>query len=156
MSDCIAIVGSQDYGHRHLVREFVWTLPKDVVVVSGGARGVDATAACAARMSHLTLVEFHIEVPSHEDFPGDAWAIEFVRRAHARNQQIVDACTRLLAFWDEQSGGTLDTIRRARFKGVPIEIIGKNGLVMAPSKHPELGALWRSTAERVRHERERA
>jgi len=40
-----------------------------------------------------------------------------------RNQQIIDACTFVLAFWDGKSKGTKDTIDKARKAKKPTFII---------------------------------
>lgn len=45
----IAIVGSRDYHDLAAVWRYVESLPEDTVIVSGGARGVDAAAEMAAK-----------------------------------------------------------------------------------------------------------
>jgi hypothetical protein len=46
-----------------------------------------------------------------------------VRRYHDRNQRIVEDCDRLIAFVaPDRTGGTEDTIRRARRAGKPVEL----------------------------------
>jgi hypothetical protein len=48
---------------------------------------------------------------------------EAARRYHTRNQEIVDAADRIIAFVaPDRRGGTEDTIRRARRAGKAVEI----------------------------------
>lgn len=47
----------------------------------------------------------------------------FTEAAHRRNQQIVDESDSLIAFPCQHSKGTWDTIRRAKKKGIPVEVI---------------------------------
>jgi DNA recombination-mediator protein A len=53
---CVAVVGSRDFSALELVRSFVASLPAGVVIVSGGARGVDQCAEQSARARGLTVV----------------------------------------------------------------------------------------------------
>lgn len=152
MSERIAIIGSRYYPLISLVREFVWELPPDAVVISGAAKGVDSTAAAAADHRHLSVIEYPIPHDGLEELRGDEFAVEYKRRAGERNQKIVDMADRLIAYWDGVSGGTLDAIRRARLKGIPIEIIGPKGYALTAASHPALSALWAATREERRRE----
>jgi hypothetical protein len=40
-----------------------------------------------------------------------------------RNQQMVDQCDKVVAFWDGQSRGTKHTVDLATAKGIPVDII---------------------------------
>lgn len=82
---------------------------KVVRIHSGGARGADTCAAVFAREHRIPLHEFKPKEPR-------------ARYYHERNQQIVDNSTHVLAFWENESTGTLDTIKRARKRGLPIYI----------------------------------
>jgi len=103
----LAIVGSRtfdDYGmlackiHNHFylvqIRE----------IISGGANGADSLAKKYARQ-HLNI--------KYTEFPAD-WNKHGKAAGFIRNQQIVDACDTVLAFWDGKSAGTKDTIERAK------------------------------------------
>ncbi len=88
----IAIIGSREI-------EFVDIgayLPKKCnLIISGGARGVDACAAKYAREHKIDLIEL---LPRY-DFYG--------RRAPLyRNMEIVNLADEVLAFWDGKSRGT--------------------------------------------------
>jgi hypothetical protein len=107
----LAIVGSRDFPDLDQVRQFVRTLPSGTTVVSGGARGVDRCAAAAARSRGLRVIEFLAQ-----------WD-RFGRRAgFLRNEQIVERCGRMVAFWDGRSSGTHHAITRARALHRPLVI----------------------------------
>ena len=110
----MAIVGSRGFAPLDLVREFVRALPADTIVISGGAPGVDYAAETTARQRGLKI----------QVFPAHWWNQGHFNRAAGfqRNGLIVAACDRLVAFWDGASGGTKDTIRRAREAGKPYAI----------------------------------
>lgn len=112
MTERVAVVGSREYPYMQEVARFVESLPPGTVVVSGGARGVDFVAEVAARRAGL-------EVSIHKaDWDGLGKRAGFVR-----NEAIVADCTRLVAFWDEQSKGTAHTIRLARRAGKPTTVV---------------------------------
>lgn len=108
----IAIVGSRDFPDMGLVREYVASLPKGTVVISGAARGVDRVAAEAARRRGLEVVEYPADWENHPKVAG-----------FLRNQQIVDACDNVVAFWDGKSKGTQDTIAKAKKSAKPVDVI---------------------------------
>jgi len=92
---CVAIVGSQEYSRLYLVRTYVEKLPAGSVIVSGGARGVDATAEEAALATGLaTLI-----------FPAD-WAGLGQNAGLVRNDEIAANANRLVSFWNGASPGT--------------------------------------------------
>ena len=112
----VAIVGSRRYGKLRQVREYVANLPDDTIVVSGGARGVDETAEGAARERGLTV----------HSFPADWW--RHGRGAgFIRNREIVFACDELVAFWDGQSRGTLNSVGLAREAGKHVRVFREYG-----------------------------
>jgi hypothetical protein len=127
MSERVAIVGSRppkgansDYDTLHAWSEQLWTLvkshvealPLDTVIISGGARGADRMAVSAARDRGMRCVEY---LPDWNRLGKAAGA--------KRNQQIVDDCDRVIAFWDGYSKGTAITIDMARRAGKPVEIV---------------------------------
>jgi len=102
----VAIVGSRDYADLRRVSEYVETLPSDTVVVSGGAVGVDTTAAGAARRRGLTVEE---HLPNYALYGRAAPMI--------RNGDIVAHADLVVAFWDGKSRGTKNAIDRAKRLG---------------------------------------
>jgi hypothetical protein len=104
----VAVVGSRDYPDMEAVRSFVRRLAlttPDAVVVSGGARGVDAVAVASARRHGLEV----------EEIPAD-WS-KGRAAGVMRNTVIVERADRVVAFWDGTSRGTLDTITKAKKAG---------------------------------------
>lgn len=107
----IAIVGSREYSKMKDVSDFVYSLPRDTTIVSGGARGVDQAAERAARRRGMNVKIFLAN-----------WD-KFGRKAgYLRNVEIVEASDRVVAFWDGFSNGTKHTINIAREKSKPVEI----------------------------------
>jgi len=109
----VAIVGSRSYARLERVRESVRSLPSHTIVVSGGARGVDRTAAETARTCGLQVIEF---LPDWNRYGKSA--------GFRRNEQIVSEAERVVAFWDGRSRGTQHSIQLARDLGKPVEIVG--------------------------------
>jgi len=81
-------------------------------IISGGARGADKMAVKYAKKKGLSWKE-HLPNKKH-GFP----AALFIR-----NQLIVNDSEMLIAFWDEKSTGTLDSIEKARKKKIKVYII---------------------------------
>lgn len=116
MTERVGIVGSRDYPDMKAVVEYVASLPKSTLIVSGGARGVDRAAVGKAKRMGLATWVF---TPNwkREDGSVDMGA------GYARNHKIVRSIDRLVAFWDGRSKGTAHTIRLAQDAGIPTKII---------------------------------
>lgn len=107
----LAIVGSRDFPHLDRVRDLIQGLSVDTIIVTGGARGVDRCAATAGRARGLQVIEYLAQ-----------WD-RFGRRAgFLRNEQIVERCDLMAAFWDGSSSGTRHAISLARKLGRPVVI----------------------------------
>lgn len=116
----VAVVGSRSFPALSLVECFVAGLPPGVVVVSGGARGVDAAAAAAALECGLALEVFRAD-----------WG-RFRRGAGpVRNAALVaGGLSVLVCFVSDPeclSPGSADVCRRARAAGVPVFVFGPSG-----------------------------
>lgn len=107
----IAVVGSRDFPRLAEVRAFVAGLPRDTVIVSGGARGVDTAAVDEARVRGMRYIVL----------PAD-WKTWGKRAGFMRNADIVEAADRIVAFWDGVSRGTPHTVRLAEAAGKPVEV----------------------------------
>lgn len=117
----VAIVGSRNYPHLDEVYHCVGFLPKDSVIVSGGALGVDFTAKLAAYDYGLECAEF---LPDWQTYGKRAGAI--------RNRKIVDNADVLIAFWDGESKGTMITVDMARKAGKKLAIVCPGDKCRAP------------------------
>ena len=112
----LAVVGSRQGADLDHVRSFVSELPRDTIVVSGGAVGVDTTAeqtwlsqggkVLSFRPKQLSEEEYAIEVWElggdsprvyiHEGYPtGATWK----DAAFLRDILIAETCDRLVAFY---------------------------------------------------------
>ncbi|MCK5557363.1 MAG: hypothetical protein KAJ01_03230 [Candidatus Hydrogenedentes bacterium] len=120
----LAIVGSRNYPDLDAVRAYVKLLPKGLIVISGGAEGVDQAAQNAAGDRAIsTEVYAIVEV---KDVPEKMWPL-------ARNETIVKKCDKLIAFWDMDSRGTLHAIRLALMDGKLLKIVTPFG-ILRPSQ----------------------
>ena len=116
----LAIVGSREFQNEELVRETVRRLAArdpDLIIVSGGARGVDRWAADEARKCGLKVEEY---LP---DWDRDGRAAGFIR-----NGLIVRAANSVLGFWDGVSHGTLNSLNQARTQKKKVRAISSDGL----------------------------
>lgn len=116
----VAVVGSRlftDY------RRFSADLSKHlngerVIIVSGGAAGVDTMAELYAKEHGLPSVVFRAK-----------WK-EYGRSAGViRNRSIVDACDEVVAFWDGSSRGTGHTVRMALEAKKPVRVFDVSSFV---------------------------
>lgn len=112
----VGIVGSRGFSDLSAVATYVRGLPPGTTVVSGGALGVDSVAEKEAERCGLETEIYRV------DAEGVSSRGEFARRAHARNQLIIDASDHVVAFWDGTSKGTLDSIKKARAAGKQVEV----------------------------------
>lgn len=109
----VAIVGSRKYPNEMQVAQYVFDLPDDTIVVSGGAPGVDTWAEMAARIRGLGVLVFAVPKGAHLQVP-------FAVAAKARNAKIVAHADRVVAFHHDNSPGTASTLRMARMAGKEI------------------------------------
>lgn len=113
----LAIIGSRTFCDYDLLKNWVsiyitnsWG--SNVKIISGGAKGADTLGECFA-----DDLNFEKEI-----YLAD-WNKEGKAAGFMRNQQIVDACDIVVAFWDGKSRGTKDTIDKARIARKPTFIV---------------------------------
>ena len=105
----IAVIGSRNLSVENLGDY----LPENTTeIVSGGARGVDASAREYAIANGLKLTEF---LPEYERF-GRAAPLK-------RNITIIENADIVLAFWDGKSKGTKFVIDSCEKLGVEVRVI---------------------------------
>lgn len=108
----VAVIGSRNLEVKNL-QDY---LPKETtVIVSGGARGVDASARAYAIERGIPLLEF---LPEYEKYGRSA--------PIRRNVTILQNADLVLAFWDGHSRGTAFVIRECRRRGVPCRVFMKS------------------------------
>ncbi len=104
----VAVVGSRGLRVEHL-EDY---LPKDTTeIVSGGARGVDASARDYALRHGLKLTEY---LPEYSRY-GRAAPLK-------RNITIIENADLVLAFWDGTSKGTKYVIDNCKKQNIPVEV----------------------------------
>ena len=105
----LAIVGSRTIPSLDLTN-YIHDLPD--VIITGGAKGVDAIAEDFARSHGVELVVFKPDYTAHN------------RKAPLiRNQRIVEAADEVMAFWDGHSKGTKYSIDWAKRKGKRVHVV---------------------------------
>jgi hypothetical protein len=105
----VAVIGSRGLSVPDLGRY----LPEGTTeIVSGGARGVDASAAQYAREHGLKLTEF---LPEYERYGRGA--------PLRRNITIIENADLVLAFWDGVSRGTRFVIENCHKRGIPVKVL---------------------------------
>ena len=109
----LAVIGSRDFDNYGLVKE-VLNQYKDKVslVISGGANGADTLGEKWAKENGLDIIVF----------PAD-WKMYGKRAGFVRNNDIIYTCDVCVAFWDGQSKGTEDSIRKATSMGKELVVI---------------------------------
>ena len=107
----VAIVGSRDFPVLSLVKSYIYTLPREDIIVSGGAKGVDQMAEKTAKERGMNTVVFLPDWDRHGKGAG-----------FLRNKEIVALADVVVAFWDGFSRGTLSTIDLAREAGKPLMV----------------------------------
>jgi hypothetical protein len=106
----VAIVGSREFDDYELLKETVNNLKlKITTVVSGGARGADRLAERYAKEYGIELLIFKAD-----------WDKLGKGAGFARNQTIIDNVDHLVAFWDGHSTGTMDIMKKAYKKNIPV------------------------------------
>jgi len=115
----VGIVGSREYPSLHSVRRFInRDLPNDwsVMIVSGGALGVDTVAIETAKAVNIP----YAVLPFRRSLGKSGGMV--------RNSILVDFCDDVYAFWDMASKGTLDVISKAKKAGKLRKVFGPSGM----------------------------
>lgn len=104
----LAVVGSRTFTDYQKMCEVLDAHERPFTLVSGGARGTDNLAERYASEHHLTIKIIHADWNAHGKTAG-----------FLRNTKIVEESDDCIAFWDGQSRGTQDTIKKFReMKGI--------------------------------------
>jgi len=114
----IAVVGSRRFtSYDTLVDVLAEHVTSLDALVSGGAAGADSLARKYAIEYGLKIVEY---LPEWKKYGRAAGPI--------RNKLIVDDADVLIAFWDQKSKGTNNSIALARKKGIPTLVYDFQGV----------------------------
>ena len=104
----VAIIGSRGLRVSNLEK---YLPPGTTEIVSGGAKGVDASAREYALAYDIKLTEF---LPEYDKYGRSA--------PLKRNITIIEYADAVLAFWDGSSRGTKFVIDNCRKLGVPVKV----------------------------------
>ena len=105
----VAVVGSRALQ----IDDWENYLPPDTnEIISGGAKGIDQSAANFARSNGIALKEF---LPEYDKYGKRAPLL--------RNISIIENADLILAFWDGTSRGTKFVIDACHSRNIPIRII---------------------------------
>jgi hypothetical protein len=112
----ICVSGSRTFRHLEFVDAYLNTIPvlvrEHVIILHGGAVGVDSRADYAARR-----LGFAVEVVRPD---WERWGPSAGPR---RNREMVDRADFLVAFWDGKSRGTASAIKAALDRGKDLEVL---------------------------------
>ena len=105
-----AIIGSRNFTDYKLLKEYCSKF--DITeVISGGARGADSLAENYAKENNIKLTVF----------PAD-WKKFGKSAGFIRNKDIIDNADFVIAFWDGESKGTLNSINIAKSQNKKVDI----------------------------------
>jgi DNA-binding MurR/RpiR family transcriptional regulator len=112
----VAIVGNRTGWTQYDVSKNLFKLLElNDTIISGGAEGVDTFAQEFAKEFGLKIIIL---------YPNPM--ITSPQRYYERNQDIVDMADKVIAFQNKPyRSGTQSTINRAKKKGIPVIVIGK-------------------------------
>lgn len=104
----VAVIGSRSL----MIDDFSEYLPENTTeIISGSARGIDASVKQYALKHHLPYREY---LPDYRRYGRTA--------PLKRNITIIENADLVLAFWDGLSTGTAYVIRKCRETGVPCRV----------------------------------
>ena len=113
----IAVVGSREFKDKEFVQIKLKSVfenllyVEDILLVSGGAKGVDSWAEELVQIMQIPKIIFKPDWNKYGKLAG-----------YKRNKLIVDEADKVLAFWDGRSRGTKHSIDLAIEAGKPIDI----------------------------------
>ena len=117
----VLICGSRNFSDKQLIRSVIMQLPKDTVIIQGGARGADHMAKLYALERGMIVEEY---LPNWDELGKKAGPL--------RNQEMIDKGhpDKVIAFFYdmENSKGTWDMIRRSEKANIPIDTIVSKGI----------------------------
>ena len=112
----VLVTGSRYWSDRLVIYDILKELPKDTLIIQGGARGADTLAREVAEELGLEVKTFKAEWDKYGKSAGPI-----------RNQKMLDEThpSLVLVFHSdiEHSKGTKDMVNRATLAGIPVTVI---------------------------------
>ena len=119
----VAVIGSRSFGDRErLYSVLTKNRSRIKLIISGGARGADTLATQWASDYGLPYLVFPALWRDPETLAFDKGA------GFRRNRLIIEHSDHVIAFWDNISGGTKNSIDIARQLNKPVTIISFENL----------------------------
>ncbi len=120
----IIVAGSRNFNNYRLLRskldEIIAGISDEIEIVSGNARGADRLGERYASEHNITVALF----------PAD-WSVFGKPAGIIRNQIMLNYVSKgkalVVVFWDGESRGSLDMIRRARSAGIETKVYRIDG-----------------------------
>ena len=120
----IIVAGSRSFNNYRLLRskldEITADIHDEIEIVSGNARGADRLGERYAREHNISVALF----------PAD-WSVYGKPAGIIRNQIMINNVSKgkalVVVFWDGESRGALDMIRRARGAGIETKVYRIDG-----------------------------
>jgi hypothetical protein len=109
----LLVCGSREWCDTEAIEYHLKRLSPSVVI-HGACRGADVIAGQIAKRMGISV----------KTYPAN-WGKHGKAAGYIRNQEMLDKGhpDRLIAFWDGQSRGTKDMQARARYAGIPVEVV---------------------------------
>lgn len=107
----VMVCGSRGWKDERAIGDALMELQPDLVI-EGGAEGADTLGRHVARFLNIRT-ETYLPLKS----------LPSPRRYHARNDEMLDAASYVLAFWDGVSRGTKSVIDKANSRGIPYKVV---------------------------------
>jgi hypothetical protein len=122
----IAIIGSRKFKDQEILNAVL--SEEDITfIVSGGAQGADTLGVNYAKKNNIPYKEY---LPNWKDLSNpdavikqNQWGQYDALAGMRRNTFIAEDCEKVIAFIDEESKGTLDTVKKARKLGIPVKLV---------------------------------
>ena len=112
----LAIIGSRTFTDFNLAEYYFLRYynqyQQELEIVSGGAKGADSLAKQLAEKYKLKLTEHLPDYAKHSNIA-----------PLVRNQLIINDAEEIICFWDGDSRGSRDSLRKAKDKGIPTFIV---------------------------------
>ena len=105
----IGIVGSRHRSEKKLIRSILnrFNEKMEIVLVSGGAKGIDTEAEQIAKQMNIPTLIYK---------PEGSYRTKGNNVYFERNQRIADKCDYLFAFPLDRKGGTMNTVHKFKDK----------------------------------------
>lgn len=107
----VAVIGSRGFDDYDLVKETLSDL-NITLLVSGGARGADSLGERYAKENGIETLIFKPDWKKHGPAAGPL-----------RNTDIVNNSEMVVAFWDGESRGTQDSMKKAEQQGKKVLVV---------------------------------